>query len=173
MEASDPVKSVGNSKTLSQDVDRREDILRYLLQLSEMVGRRARRYDAAGKTVHLQVRYASFFDGFGKQVTLKSYINQSEEIYRAAVGILDSVELEQPVRLLGVSLSNLCHQQAQIPLFEADRKRAGLVRAMDEVNDRFGEFAVTYGSVLDNPEKGSRVISPAWGPSGIRSVAVE
>jgi len=45
--------------------------------------------------------------------------------------------------------------------------------AMDEVNDRFGGFAVTYGSVLDNEEKGSFVISPAWRPDGIRNVDVK
>ena len=44
---------------------------------------------------------------------------------------------------------------------------------MDEVNDRFGSFKVTYGSVLDNEEKGSFVISPAWRPDGIRNVDVE
>ena len=45
--------------------------------------------------------------------------------------------------------------------------------AMDEVNDRYGSFAVTYGSVLDNGEKGSFVISPAWRPDGIRNVDVQ
>ena len=37
----DRVKSVGHSMTLKQDISRRQDILKYLLQLSEMVGRRA------------------------------------------------------------------------------------------------------------------------------------
>jgi len=44
---------------------------------------------------------------------------------------------------------------------------------MDAVNDRYGGFAVTYGSVLDNSEKGSFVISPAWRPEGIRNVAIK
>ena len=36
-EEDDEVKSVGHSMTLRQDVSKREDILKYVLQLSEMV----------------------------------------------------------------------------------------------------------------------------------------
>ena len=70
------VKSVGHCMTLTQDVSAREDILRYLLQLAEMVGRRARRYGVSGRTVHLYVRYADFFSSFGKQETLKTLHQQ-------------------------------------------------------------------------------------------------
>ncbi len=51
LQEDDEVKSVGHSMTLRRDVDRREDILKYMLQLSEMVGRRARRYEVSGKTI--------------------------------------------------------------------------------------------------------------------------
>jgi DNA polymerase IV len=171
-EDADEVKSVGHSMTLKQDITARADILRFLLQLSEMVGRRARRYQVAGKTVHLTIRYADF-STFGKQETLKHHVNQSEDIYRGAVQILDSIEPEQPVRLLGVRITNLCYQREQLPLFEEERRKAFMINAMDTVNDRFGDFTVTYGSLLgNNDEKGSHVISPAWKPGGIRNVDV-
>ena len=168
----DEVKSVGHSMTLTRDISAREDILRYLLQLTEMVGRRARRYGVSGRTVSLYVRYADFFSSFGKQETLKSYISMSGDIYRAAVTILDTVELEQTVRLLGVKLSGLKHHSEQLALFPDERRHNELVRSMDSINDRFGEFTVTFGSLLKNREKGSHVISPAWRPSGIRSVEI-
>jgi DNA polymerase-4 len=166
------VKSVGHSMTLTRDISAREDILRYLLQLSEMVGRRARRYGVSGRTVSLYVRYADFFSSFGKQETLKSYISTSGDIYKAAVAILDTVELEQPVRLLGIKLTGLKHHSEQLALFPDERRHNELVRSMDSINDRFGEFTVTFGSLLKNKEKGSHVISPAWRPSGIRSMEI-
>jgi DNA polymerase-4 len=170
----EPVKSVGHSMTLERDIDRRQDILKYLLQLSEMVGRRARRYGVTGKTVRLSVRYADFVSSFGKQRTLPDYVSLSDDIYRAAVGILDSVTLEQPVRLLGVCLSGLRHREEQLSLFSVYRKKGAAARAMDAVNDRYGEFSVTFGSLrADDEEKGSFVISPAWRPEGIRCVDVE
>jgi DNA polymerase IV len=170
---SEPVKSVGHSMTLERDIEDRQEILKHLLQLSEMVGRRARRYNVWGKTVTLSIRYADFDTWVGKQETLREHINRSGEIYRAAAAILDTLTLTQPVRLLGVRLSNLHYGSNQLPLFPEERKRAFMVRAMDEANDRYGNFTVTFGSLLDGENKGSRVISPAWRPSGIRNVEVK
>lgn len=171
-EDADEVKSVGHSMTLKRDITGRNEILRYLLQLSEMVGRRARRYEVAGKTIHLTIRYADFTT-FGKQATLKQYVNKSDEIYNGAIAILDSIDIEQPIRLLGVRITNLCYHREQLPLFEEERKKAFMVSAMDAVNDKFGDFSVTFGSLLgNNEEKGSHVISPAWKPEGIRNVQV-
>ncbi len=175
-ENADEVKSVGHSMTLERDIEDRKEILKYLLQLSEMVGRRSRRYNVWGKTVTLSIRYADFDTWVGKQETLRQYINQSEDIYRAAVAILDSLVLIQPVRLLGVRLSNLRYESNQLPLFPDERKKGQLVNAMDDVNDKYGDFSVTFGSLLDEEkakDKGSHVISPAWRPEGIRNVDVK
>lgn len=170
-EEADEVKSVGHSTTLDRDITERRDILRYLLQLSEMVGRRARRYGVQGKTVTLTVRYADFTT-FSRQESQGGYINLSDDIYRAAVAILDSIELVQPVRLLGVRISSLRHQGEQLPLFEGERKKALATCVMDNVNNRYGDFTVTFGSLLETEEKerGARVIAPAWRPDGIRNV---
>jgi len=172
-EEEDEVKSVGHSMTLRRDIHPREDILKNLLQLSEMVGRRARRYRVSGRTVHLYIRFADFYSSVGKQETLQNYINQSEDIYKTAVAILDTLELPQAVRLLGIKLTNLRYHTEQLPLFEEERRKSQMVRAMDDVNDRFGDFTVTFGSLMATQEKGSHVISPAWRPEGIRSVEVK
>lgn len=170
----DEVKSVGHSSTLERDIDDPVEIRRFLLQLSEMVGSRARKYGVAGKTISFYVRYADFFSSWGKQTTLKSYVNLSDEIYKAALGILEGVDLEQPVRLLGVSLSNLKHQAEQLPLFVEDRKKLEATKAMDAVNQRFGNMVVTFGSLLPGKEQaGSHVIPPSWRPSGIKNVNVK
>jgi DNA polymerase-4 len=168
----DEVKSVGHSRTLDHDIDDPAEIRRFLLQLSEMVGRRARKYSVSGKTVHVYVRYADFFSSWGKQSSLKNYINQSNDIYQAALSVLATVELKQPVRLLGICLSNLKHQAEQLPLFEDERKKLFATKAMDRINDRFGSKAVTFGTLLAGRESsGGHVISPAWRPEGIRQVS--
>jgi DNA polymerase-4 len=166
------VKSVGHSMTLAHDVTGREALRKYLLQLAEMVGRRARRYGVSGKTVHLTVRYGDFTT-VGRQQTRSVPTNQSEAIYQDALAILDSFDLSRPVRLLGVRITNLVHHGDQLPLFEQERRLALATAAMDEANRRFGAFAVTYASVVEAEEPGSHVISPAWRPDGIRRVEVK
>jgi DNA polymerase-4 len=172
LEESDEVKSVGHSMTLKRDIWERTDILKYLLQLSEMVGRRARKYGVWGKTVHLTVRYADFTT-FGKQESQPNHINLSDNIYHAAIKILDSLELAQAIRLLGIRITNLQYQTSQLPLFPEEQTRLKITEAMDKVNNRHGDFTVMYGSLIDQTGKGSHVISPAWRPDGIRNIAVQ
>jgi DNA polymerase-4 len=105
-----------------------------------------------GLRTPLSIRYSDFDTWVGKQESLREYINQSEDIYKAAVRILDSLVLLQPVRLLGVRLSNLRYESNQLPLFEEDRKKTQLANAMDAINDRFGSFSVTFGSLLEGDD---------------------
>jgi DNA polymerase IV len=139
----------------------------------EMVGRRARRYGVFGRTISLYLRYADFYSSFDKQQTLPNPINLSDDIYKAAVDILDTVELQQAVRLLWGPLINLQYYVAQLALFPLERRKALMVRAMDAVNNRYGDDTVTFASLMDTEEKGSHVISPAWRPDGIRCVDIK
>lgn len=171
VEEAEEVKSVGHSTTLDRDISERDDILKCLLQLSEMVGRRARRYGVQGKTITLTIRYADFTT-FSKQQTMAHHINRSDEIYQTATKILNSLTLTRPVRLLGVQITNLLHHMEQQSLFEDEKKLSTLAGAMDMINDRFGDFTVRFGSLVGQ-KKRARVISPAWRPEGINYVDVE
>jgi DNA polymerase-4 len=165
------VKTVGHSMTLNEDIEERQQIARFLLQLSEMVGRRARRFQVSGRTLTLTVRYSDF-STFSRQQVQPVPIRRSEEIYFAALKILDGLILDLPVRLLGVRLSNLEHRSAQLSLLPEEQKRERLSYALDEVNDRYGEFCVMPGNLVSVKGKGSHVISPAWRPEGIHRIGV-
>lgn len=165
------VKTVGHSMTLSRDVEGRDRLKGFLLQLAEMVGRRARRYGVAGQTVTLTLRYADF-STFSRQRVQGAAIHRSRDIYHASLKILDGLLLTQPIRLLGIRLSGLRYGISQLALFEEERRCEQLTASLDEVNDRYGEFCVMPGTLLPLKGKGSHVISPAWRPEGIRNVAV-
>jgi len=167
----DAVKSVGHSTTLPHDIDDPLEIRSWLLRLSEMVGQRARRYHMAGRTVTLTIRYADF-STFSVRATGVDWLSRSDAIYHAATTLLDTLTLAQPVRLLGVTLSTLRQEVQQYSLFEGERKAQQVAEAIDNVNDRYGGFAVTYGSTLER-EKAARVISPAWRPEGVKNVEIE
>jgi len=160
-------KSIGHSTTFPRDLWKREEIEPQLLRLSEMVGRRVRRYGYKGRKVTLTVRYADF-KTFTKQVTLTVHTNDTGEIYRTALSILDGIHLKKSIRLLGVSLSSFGDRE-QLALFEETnrKERSALLKAMDAVNDKHGEYKLTWAAAAAE-KKGHGVISPAWRPSGIR-----
>ena len=161
-------KSVGHSMTLDRDVSDMETLERHILQLSEMVGRRLRRGGYAGRTVALTLRYPDFTT-FTRRSTVETYMNSSIDIYLAARELLNTIRLQQPIRLIGVSVCNLTKNTVQIPLFSADRVKQAATQTMDTINDRYGDFCITWGTLIERyHHKG--VISPAWRPAGIKCV---
>ena len=162
-----PVKSVGHSRTLSHDIFEKKDILRHLLQLAHMVGRRLRRYKLSGRTVALTVRYKDFTT-FTRRHTGTEYIDSDQDIFQAAVHILEQNKPTAPVRLLGISVANLAENDLQLSLFPEESRKVLLSKAMDTVLDRFGETSLTYATLLGN-KKAPQVISPSWRPTGVRN----
>ncbi|MGA1841666.1 MAG: DNA polymerase IV [bacterium] len=165
------VKSVGHSMTLEKDLSDSSDILRYLLQLSHMVGSRARAHGLAGRTVALTIRYKDF-QTFTTRKTISRAINGTHEIWQLAGGILSGIRLRQPVRLLGISLSNLSLRARQLYLFNRSHRLEQACGLMDRINNRFGENTIIWGDLLLYHTKGSRIISPSWRPNGVRRVDV-
>jgi len=163
-------KSIGHSMTFPEDLSDKREMEAEILKLSEMVGRRARRYGFIGRKVSLTVRYSDF-ETFSKQTTLYDYTNHTHEIYKNAISIFNGIRLKNRVRLLGVCLSSLIKDCNQMLLFEDKRKKKALLQAMDAVNDRYGDFKLIWASYLKQTEP-PRVISPAWKPSGIRNIQV-
>ena len=160
------VKSVGHSATLAEDVQDPDVLRRILLTLSEMVGRRARRYGCSGRRVSVTVRYHDFTT-FSRQLSLDRPAWTSGEIYRASLRVLDRLELTEPIRLLGVSLGGLQFGQRQAALLPEETRHEALQRAVDRVNDRYGEFVLGSANLVHDL-RGHRIISPAWRGKGIR-----
>jgi DNA polymerase-4 len=106
------VKSVGHEDTYEQDIRGRKTMERQLLDLAHRVASRMRRHGFRGRTVTLKVKYADF-----EQVTRAESLQQPTDdggtIYRVARRLLDKTDAgNRPVRLLGVSLSNLGAEDA-------------------------------------------------------------
>jgi DNA polymerase-4 len=140
-------KSVGHSMTLDKDINDGEALERHILRLSEMVGRRLRRGSYAGRTISLALRYSDFTT-FTRRTTVAMYINNSIDICMIAKDILNTIRLRQPIRLVGISVSNLA-KNIQIPLFHGDRNKKAAERVMNEINDRYGDFCITWGTLIE------------------------
>ena len=100
-------------------------------------------------------------------MTLGEPTDDAREISFALRSILNSIKPVMAIRLIGVTIGRLIKGEAQVELFDTDRRRGELLSAMDSINDRFGSFTLTWGALADDREP-SGVISPAWRPVGVK-----
>jgi DNA polymerase-4 len=139
-------KSISHSVTLEEDTSDSNLLRKVLLQLSERVSRRMRRDGFYGRRVVLTVRYSDFYT-FSKQRTISKWIDSGNEIYNQALEIFESLPHPKPIRLLGVGVSLLKKEWCQLDLFEKKDKKEKMLKTMDRVNERFGDWTLTWAGL--------------------------
>lgn len=144
----DTAKSVGHQITLPRDFRRREEIAVVILELSELVARRARRGRCMGRTVTLVLKDHNF-NWLGRSITLKEYTDLPEDLYEAGLLILDRHWQGFPVRMVGLSLSGLLQNPAwQSDIFGRTAKLRRVAGACDRIRSRFGEKSIKRAASL-------------------------
>ncbi len=148
------VKSIGHEDTYFMDILDLEPAKRELLSLANRVARRMRRKGLEGKTITLKVKYSDF-KLITRSATLHHYTNDSAEIYSNVCSLLDKTAVgKRPVRLLGISLSNLTDigSRRQLSLFgldASDDKRKELNKTADSIIEKFGNRGIRPGTLID------------------------
>ncbi|OGH56297.1 MAG: hypothetical protein A3G34_06365 [Candidatus Lindowbacteria bacterium RIFCSPLOWO2_12_FULL_62_27] len=137
------VKSVGHAHTLAADTSNPLVVRSFLFFLSEKVAARLRRYGLAGRVAHVTIRTAGF-ETFGRQRKMSVPASSGPQIYGVARGLLDELWPcpRTPLRLIGVSVSDLSARSAQPPLLAAERRRLELDDVVDQINARFGRWTI-------------------------------
>ena len=147
------VKSIGHEETFSLDIIDIDVALKEILSLSNRVGRRMRQKGATGTTVTLKVKYSDFVQKT-RSVTLPESTDDGSEIYSIACSLLKKTETgRRPVRLLGVSLSQLdfTEPEGQLTLFteeKVSKKRKSLNIALDSVQEKYGYKSIRPGTLV-------------------------
>jgi len=148
------VKSIGHELTYSTDILDLEPARRELLSLANRVARRMRRKGLEGKTVTLKVKYSDF-KLITRSATLRHHTNDSADIYSNVCRLLKKTAVgKRPVRLLGISLSNLSDSGSgrQLSLFSqsgSNEKRKELNKTADVIFEKFGRKGIRPGSLVD------------------------
>ena len=147
------VKSVGHEETFSQDILDKDLARKELLALANKTARRTRQKGATGRTVTLKVKYSDFIQ-ITRTSTLPTSTDDGLEIYSTVCHLLEKTEVgKRPVRLLGISISNLSFDDAetQLALFTQDtasQKRRDLNVALDSLYEKHGDKSVRPGRLF-------------------------
>jgi DNA polymerase-4 len=148
------VKSIGHEDTYSKDILDLKLAKRELLSLANRVARRMRRKGLEGKTITLKVKYYDFVQ-ITRSVTRHKYTNDSADIYSNICSLLETTAVgKRPVRLLGISLSNLAdigsgRQRSLFNYNGSNEKRKELNKTLDSIFNKFGGKGIRPGSLID------------------------
>jgi len=153
-------KSVGNSMTLPADETEMAELLKGLKKLSGKVSERLHTKQLAGPTVSIQIR-DSDWNNYSRSKTLRNDVSKEGEIFEVAADLFRKHWNGNPVRLLGVTVSNVVDrsvaiEQLSIFSFEEHAKDEPIMDLMEKLTDKFGKGAITRGMKLKGkPSKGS------------------
>lgn len=145
-------KSVSHETTFSQDIFEREPLQAWLMELTQQVGRRLRRYDIRGRTVSIKIRFSDFRT-ITRSLSLSDPSSSSEVLEAAIKELFQRVELVDGVRLVGMGVSNLSTQtltQQQLFGNEERARSARLDKIQDQLKDRFGQSAIRRGTSVEH-----------------------
>lgn len=150
------IKSVGNGITFRRNLTGLDDILTAVTSLSDTVASRLRKYQMKAWGVKVDIKDPGF-KTISRQKQLANATHLASEIRAASIEIIrQSWRLSDPIRLLTITAINLTDESEseQLSLFDTDtesrEKGESIERTMDDIRRKFGDSAVTFGSVLDN-----------------------
>lgn len=150
-------KSLGREHTFEVDVADRDEVARLLLALVEQLTARLRRHGLAGRTVTVKLR-TDDFETVTRAATLENAVDTTEALLPVARKLLSRCDTtRRAIRLVGVSLSHFGAVQPALFEEKAVRQGRAVARAVDALRERFGEGAVTRGSLLDRAPPGPDV----------------
>jgi DNA polymerase-4 len=147
--------SYSEENTFADDVSRRAVLEAALITHAESVAQRLRRDRLRARTVVLKLKLARRvargprgYPLLTRRATLREPTDDGARIAHTATALLSRAALREPVRLLGVGVTQLQSvDTGQLALFAAprDARRERLNQALDAIADRFGSGAIVRG----------------------------
>ena len=110
-------KSIGSETTFIIDTNDKEILKTYLYEFSNEIANSLDNNGLQGRTITVKTKDSSFVQ-HTKGRTLNNYICSSEDIYLTAANILDEMTIDNQLRLIGLTISNLISKDLeQLSLF--------------------------------------------------------
>jgi DNA polymerase-4 len=169
------IKSIGHMYTLPREYRKSEFFEPVLFKLCEMVARRLRRKNLEGNVINAFC-YFGDHQSCGNSVKVGDYVSDGREIFGFATEIFKTLNASlapsysassghalakaawsadreggegvREFKMIGVTVGNLHLKSGQLSLFGHREENAGLLKALDKLNDKYGEFTVARAPIL-------------------------
>lgn len=149
-------KSISTENTFDENKTDMAFLLSELVRMVERVAYELRQDEKLAGCVAVKIRYADF-STFSRQTTI-DYTLRDDELIPIAKGLFNKLyKTGTPIRLLGVRLSELTNHPVQTSLFDDAEKKNELYKAIDDVKNKFGKYALkkarTVWKSSDSPDQ--------------------
>lgn len=146
-------KSISRTFTLFENTTCPRKIRQTIFNLCQEVAFKARDLTMKGRYIGLAVRGDNQADFTHR--TLKYFLDDEKEIFKIAWEIFQKLNWQNQVRFLGVWLGMLAKNEQLTESFLENPKRRKLLRIVDKINHRFGNFTLYPAFLL-----GGEIIKP-------------
>jgi len=143
-------KSISRETTFGKDTLNRSLLKATLRYLSERVGTDLRQRGKQARCVTLKLRYADFTTITRRQ-TLRQSDSSDRTIFKTGLQLLKRQLLQekQPVRLIGIGVSNLIKPGRQLDMLDSSaQRREQLDRVIDRIRQKYGFTSIQTGQTL-------------------------
>ncbi len=144
-------RSISVTETLEKDIDSTPILKKILLRQADNVGRQARKEKLYAKTIALIFKTGEFVS-YSHQIKLVNPTNVTEEIYKNALIILKNGWRGEPLRLIGIRLSDFTVENCkQISFFdqEKDINTNQIQEVLDQITEKYGDGVIIPASLKE------------------------
>lgn len=144
------MKGMGNSTTISFNVEDRSTACKVILSLCETIGMRLRNSQNCCSLISINIKGADFYS-FSRQKKFNYYTNCTNQIYKVACELFDGMWENEPLRHIGVSVSDLCSDDfCQVSFFEEKNteKQKALDKVIDSIRMKYGSTSIIRSTFL-------------------------
>lgn len=145
-------KSISTENTFEENIVDEERLLSELVRMTEKVAFELRQDEKLTGCIAVKIRYPDF-ETTSRQTTI-DYTLRDDELIPVAIDLFHKLYRKgQPVRLLGVRLSELTNHAVQGSLFDDAEKKNKLYKAIDDVKNTFGKTSLKKARTLGSGKR--------------------
>lgn len=145
-------KSISTENTFEENISDVTVLLSELVRMTEKIAYELRQDEKLTGCIAVKIRYPDF-ETTSRQTTI-DYTLRDDELIPVAIDLFHKLYHKgQPVRLLGVRLSELTNHPVQASLFDDAEKKNKLYKAIDDVKNTFGKASLKKARTIQTAKK--------------------
>ena len=134
-------KCISVSRTLEEDTNDSKKLKKILLDMSNQVGLRARKYNLFAKNVAIMFKTSSF-KSYSHSMTLTNPINNTLDIYKNIIVLFGKINTKEKIRSIGVRLGDLAVKNNEQVSFFSSESDDNIQKILDNINSKYKNTVV-------------------------------